>query len=1203
MSVWRFIFRSFAYHWRINVAVALGVAAATAVLTGALVVGDSVRGSLRRLTLDRLGRIDEVLVTDRFFAADLAARLQAASGFQQHFAETVPAILFPRGTLETRGVDRSGRAAQVLIVGCGAEFWELGDAKYRPARTPGRDEIVLNVPLAEELQAGVGDEVLLRLPKTNQVPADSPLGRRSERIRTIAGLRVIDIIPAESLGRFSLTASQMTPRNAYVAGETLQAALGQEGRVNAILVAGRSPHSPPDADAESTLAASLQPSLSDYGLSLQRVRRTFRPAGSERDEVVFDYFSLTTDRMLFSSPAELAAMRAWDHNDAQPVLTYLANSIARSGGSGTSPVIPYSLVSAVDSQPGRGPLLAADGRTPILLGDDEIALNSWAAADLNAQLGDRIRVTFYKPETTHDRLEEDTAEFVLKAIVPLTEPETSYRRNRPAVYTIRPTPANDPDLTPVVEGVTDQESIGKWEAPFPVDYRRVRPQDDEYWENHRTTPKAFVSLAAGKRLWGSRFGEATSVRVPAPPDLPVGGGQEQAFRTSLEQRLLAELNSHRAEFGFDFLPVKQRGLAASKGATPFDVLFLFLSLFIIVAALMLVALLFRLGVERRAREVGTLLAVGFQRRLATRLFSIEGAIVAAAGGMLGVAVGVGYAWLMLTGLRTWWIGAISTPFLRLFVQPPSLLIGYASGVAICVLTILWSVRRTKGISVRRLLAGQAGEPDEAVYAAASRWSLAAAGLLLAVATASAFAAPRLGGEAQAGAFVGSGTLVLVALLILLRRYLKTGGRIGSGTGGWSLRWLAARNVARHPGRSTLTVGLMAVASFLIVAMSSFRLAPTASGTGGFDLMAESSEPVFGDWSTPQGRETLLADRASVLAGGTVLPLRLQAGDDASCRNLYQASRPQVIGITEPFIRYFDDPAVPSFAWAGNAAEPTSPAKQANPWRLLSPVGQPFQAVPSAEQASRPVPPSAQPPQPIVPVILDKNMAMYSLHLYGGIGEEFELSYPEAGAIRFRVVGLLSNCVLQGSLLIGETDFIRLFPNVSGYRFFLIRSPAGKTQQVAEALEDRLSDQGFDAVSTRRRLEDQFAIQNTYLSTFQSLGALGLLLGTFGLATVQVRNVIERRGELALLRASGFRRRRLARLVMLENVALLLGGLLTGFAAALVTTLPHMLTGGASIPFLDLTLLLAVVLLVGSLSSLASVRATLQAPILEALREE
>ncbi len=92
-------------------------------------------------------------------------------------------------------------------------------------------------------------------------------------------------------------------------------------------------------------------------------------------------------------------------------------------------------------------------------------------------------------------------------------------------------------------------------------------------------------------------------------------------------------------------------MAASAGTTPFDVLFLFLSFFVIVAALMLVALQFRLGVERRAREIGTLLAVGFRRPLATRLFSVEGAAVAAVGGLLGVAVGVGYAWLMLAGLQ------------------------------------------------------------------------------------------------------------------------------------------------------------------------------------------------------------------------------------------------------------------------------------------------------------------------------------------------------------------------------------------------------------------------------------------------------------------------------------------------------------------------------------------------------------------------
>ena len=72
--------------------------------------------------------------------------------------------------------------------------------------------------------------------------------------------------------------------------------------------------------------------------------------------------------------------------------------------------------------------------------------------------------------------------------------------------------AADPDLTPPMPGVTDRLSIGDWNAPFPFDSHRVRKQDEQYWDDHRTTPKAFISLAAGRQLWSSRFGETTAIR-------------------------------------------------------------------------------------------------------------------------------------------------------------------------------------------------------------------------------------------------------------------------------------------------------------------------------------------------------------------------------------------------------------------------------------------------------------------------------------------------------------------------------------------------------------------------------------------------------------------------------------------------------------------------------------------------------------------
>ena len=112
-----------------------------------------------------------------------------------------------------------------------------------------------------------------------------------------------------------------------------------------------------------------------------------------------------------------------------------------------------------------------------------------------------------------------------------------------------------------------------------------------------------------------------------------------------------------------------------------------------------------------------------------------------------------------------------------------------------------------------------------------------------------------------------------------------------------------------------------------------------------------------------------------------------------------------------------------------------------------------------------------------------------------------------------------------------------------------------------------------------------------------------MLGTFGLAAVQLRSVFERRKELALLRATGFRRGRLGRMVLLENLLLLLGGLALGTLAALVAVLPQMLLGAARVPLFDLAIMLGIVLIVGLATGLIAVRATLKAPLVAALRGE
>src|SRR5204863_3631579 len=107
MTFARLLWRNLLYHRRGNLAVLLGVAVGTAVLVGALLVGDSLRGSLRALALRRLGWVDQAMVLPRFFRAELAEELQKA-GAADHVC---PALLLHGSVSVGRRGDRPPKSA------------------------------------------------------------------------------------------------------------------------------------------------------------------------------------------------------------------------------------------------------------------------------------------------------------------------------------------------------------------------------------------------------------------------------------------------------------------------------------------------------------------------------------------------------------------------------------------------------------------------------------------------------------------------------------------------------------------------------------------------------------------------------------------------------------------------------------------------------------------------------------------------------------------------------------------------------------------------------------------------------------------------------------------------------------------------------------------------------------------------------------
>ena len=1127
MSALRYILASLWHHRRVQLAVAAGVAVATAVITGALIVGDSVRGSLRELTLERLGRIETVLVAAEPFRTALADEFASRLAVEAETESDVVPLILTRGTLKSTS-SQPRLATNLSVIGYSNDFWQLGNSD-NPLTGDG---IAITRPLAEELDAKVGDELLLRLPAVGSLPGDSTLADKDDT--TVSRrFKLIAILPTEGLARFSLRPTQQQPRNVFLRLDAVQDLLDWKGQGNALAVAPReSAHVASDKFWDAVQATPLKPTLEDLGLVVSPI---MAGAADERVGV-----QITSWAMVLADHVVEVVQRQFAAAKPQAVVTYLANTLEIG-----SRKIPYSTITGVESVPDLGPLLDAEGQ-PIAIADDEIVLNDWAADDLEAEIGAEVTVTYYLPETTHGNLRvADPLKLRLKAIVPLAGPAG------------KPTLADDRTLTPELPGVTDQRSISDWDLPFEL-VETIRRQDEDYWDEHHTTPKAFVSLALAERLWHTRWGTVSALRLP---------GSNVA---EVEQKLPAALNP--AKLGMIWLPVKLQGLQAARGTTSFDGLFLGFSFFLMASAVLLIALLFRLGIENRAAEVGVLAAVGCGAGRLRRLLLGEAAIVALVGALVGTLAGIAYAKLMIHGLSTWWVAATVTPFLKLHVRPQSFAMGFAMGMIVALATTAWSLRMTVKLPVRQLLAGDAADPADKFGVKHSKGRWLPVVLVLAALTLAVFA-NNLEGEAQAGAFFGSGALVLTALLTWLGQRLRQPDRVAPAS--LSLTGLAARNARRNPSRTILSVGLAAVASFLIVALSAFRLAPSEQGTGGYDLIATSDQPIHFDLNTAAGRGQLSFSDAEnqQLADVEVISLRVHAGEDASCLNLYQASQPRVVGVPRSLVGHS------KFGWAAHAPEPAG----ADPWQLL-------EAEPQTDAAG----------QPIVPIVLDKNTAAYSLHL-SGVGAQMKIRDARDQEVTLQIVGLLAGSILQGDVLMSEANFLRLFPDNAGHQLFLIKANDFPLLELSTLLESRLEDFGLDAVDTRQRLADFMAVQNTYLSTFQSLGALGLLLGTFGLAVAQLRSVLERRGELAVLRSAGFRRSRLAEMVLGENLVLLIGGLSIGTLAAVAAVLPHWWLGEADVPWETLATMLLTVAVAGAVAGGLAVRAAVREPLLPALR--
>ena len=1152
MQSHQLILRGLSYYWRTNLAVVLGVATAVAVLAGALLVGDSVRGSLRDLVLLRLGRTDRAVLSSGFFRDALAGDLQRDPDFTASFQALAPMVVM-QGLVTDQASGR--RASRVAVYGVDDRFWQFHQVSVRGPK--GREAFVSRA-LASDIGASAGADIVVRVERPSAIPIESLHGRKDNLGRSMR-LAVRTVLSPAELGDFSLQPGQGEVRAVFVPLRRLQQDLDVNDRVNAMLVADR-PDRTPDAIALRTLIR-RRFALEDVGFSVRIVGGgpsvvPGRTQGSER-------IAVESAAGLLDAPHAKAVDDAGAAASMQPlpILTYLANVIRHGDRQ-----MPYSLVTAMDlsALTSGGPERTtprASAEPPARV--PPIVINGWTARELAVKVGDPVTIEYYVWEDP-GRLLTRTADFQVAAVIPIAGA------------------AADRDLAPVYPGISEAKTFADWNPPFPIDLTRVRKVDESYWDEYRTTPKGFIPLAVGQRLWSSRFGDRTSVRVtPAANESPAAARDRYsaALRSAIDPLAM----------GLAVRDVRADGLAASRGATDFGAYFTYFSFFLVVSALMLAALFFRLSVEQRAREVGLLRAVGFTTARVRRLFSLEGFVLALVGSVVGIGGAVAYGAMMMAGLRTWWSGAVGTTALRLHLSPPSLIAGAAGALVAAMVCIWWTLRMLSRVSERSLLAGEVvavsvaqpfraaeGRPrrDGRSGGRRDRNSALIGAAVFAVFGVSLLMASAANAIDRTGAFFGAGSSLLVACLCAVTAYLRRPPRSSlTPRHRWPVWRIGLRNAADRPGRSVLAIGVIASATFILIAVGAFRRDAVAatdrqSGVGGYPLLVDFLLPIVNDPNSVDGREAIGLPRDDRI---TIEPFRVLPGDDASCLNLYEPRNPRVLGASRRFIE--------SRRFAFQSSLAATDAERSNPWLLLG----------------RDLGPDT------VPVVADANSMTYVLHK--NLGDDVVIARGDR-PVRLRLVAALADSIFQGELLMSDANFVRLFPEQEGYRFLLVDAPADRVAQLSAAIEEGAGDLGADAVETTARLAEFHRVENTYLSTFQTLGGLGLLVGTIGLAAVLMRNVLERRRELALLGAVGYRRADIFTIIVAENLFLLAWGLAIGIVCALVAIVPAIAEHGGHVPVTGSgAALLTAVFAAGLLSSILATRAALRTPLLQSLRSE
>ena len=627
---------------------------------------------------------------------------------------------------------------------------------------------------------------------------------------------------------------------------------------------------------------------------------------------------------------------------------------------------------------------------------------------------------------------------------------------------------------------------------------------------------------------------------------------------------------------YKMVDIKKDVLEGNKeGIKQFTNLFLVFGTFSIIAGVILIINIFVMLAEERKSEMGMARAIGMKRKHLKRMYLSEGTIYALIASLLGVFFGIGIGFLIIFALEEIFKSFGAVNILQYFTfTNTSMIIGFVSGFLITIFTIYFTSHRISKLNIVRAIRDI---PEPKIPRSDRRMMMIGTlvlifGFLLLISgIISGMFAPFLSGISlmvfgsgiisrrwigDRIAFSIVGLITLILWLLPSRFYPDYGGGmemfivsglflvfsamlivmfnsdqiirgltflIGRGKSMQAVLRTAISYSLYSKFRTGMTIAIFALVIFTITTMSMIVgmlgtniESQVEKASGGYEILAfcNPNSPIkdIEEELNRTGLDQTVDKVAAPLSGMVVLNITTFLGETAYYR---------MLGVDDDFIeenefefsKLLDE--YKNGRWAWNAIKENSSLVIIDASILGNEYG----------------PPAA--------------------FFTTDVGETLELKDKDNNTVRKKIIGIIDTMFIQG--IFSYEEYVREEFGFTTSNYFLFSIREGEdVDDMAKEIESKFLKNGMQAIAIETMVLEGIKAMNQFFNLFDSFMGLGLIIGIAGLGIITIRSVHERRQEIGMMRAVGFKKRMVLSSFLIETSFISILGIVIGTLLGIFT---------------------------------------------------